>query len=97
MQTGLLTLFENCENLSANTVRRPLSLPLSAKWPAALATRSGGDVLEMDLTYQVSRTFESKRHIVTLADVYDTNEVKELVKHSKAKKTGGYFSCLSAE
>ena len=46
-------------------------------------------MVEVDLTYQVSKTFESKRHIMTLADLYNTKEGEEIVVHRRAWRKQG--------
>ena len=43
----------------------------------------------MDLTFQVSKTFESKRHIMTLAELYDTKEGEEVVVHRHSWRKQG--------
>ena len=82
-------MFRGCKNLGASAIRRPLTCPLSAEWPGALAQRCGADVVEVDLTYQVSKTFESQRHIMTLADLYNTKEGEEVVVHRSSWRKQG--------
>ena len=46
-------------------------------------------MVEVDLTYQVSKTFESQRHIMTLADLYNTKEGEEVVVHRSSWRKQG--------
>lgn len=86
---GLLDLFRGCQNIGASAIHRPLSCPLSPEWPGALAQRCGADVVEMDLTYQLSKTFKSDKHIVSLMDLYDTMEGEEHMVHRKSYRKNG--------
>ena len=98
--TGLIRLFQGCPKLAANTIHRPLTCPLNPKWPEILAKRCGNDVLEMDLTYQISRTFKSRKQVVTLRDMYDTEEGEETrtlgIEEAK-KRRGRCFVSLDTE